>query len=454
MRIWMALLALPLAAHPGMTAPPADPGMAAALPDIVAPLREAVVNITILKAPRPPAGDASQGAGRVERAFGSGFIIDPAGLIVTNRHVVEGAVKVTVTLNDERIFPATLVAANVYPDIALLKIEAPAPLAVSVWGDSDALRLGETVVAIGNPLGLATSITVGVVSALNRNVSSTVIDDFIQTDTPINQGNSGGPLFNLRGEVVGVTWAIVTPTSAGGSVGLGLAIPSATAQLVVGQMRRYGRLRAGFVGMELQPITPELATALRLPAAVGGIIVDVPRGGPADRAGLREGEVVVQLGGRRVADARAMMRQMAEHPPGSRMPVVVWRNGLDVPLELEVAEFPAAFDPVGPSPLADWGPPVATPTLGLRLSPLDEPARRALGITQRRPGLLVEGVAPNSMGATLGFGRGDLIFAVGGTPVATIDAFAAALAHLQPGRGTIMQVEMQGRLKWIALPPP
>ena len=180
-------------------ASPESPAEMRALPDIVAPLLGAVVNITVLKPAAPATGTGATlaAASRPVRAVGSGFIIDPAGYIVSNRHVVAGAFKVTVTLHDERQFPARVLAANTSPDLALLKIDVPEPLPVVTWGNSDALRLGETVVAIGNPLGLATSITVGVVSALNRNIRSTLIDDFIQTDAAINSGNSGGPLFNL-----------------------------------------------------------------------------------------------------------------------------------------------------------------------------------------------------------------------------------------------------------------
>ena len=207
-------------------ASPPPPGETPSLPDIVAPLLGAVVNISVLK----PANAAAEGTGasaqigRTQHSLGSGFIIDPAGYIATNRHVVADGYTVTVTLDDDRQFPAKVLATNLYPDLALLKIEAGAPLPTVRFGDSNALRLGETVIAIGNPLGLSGSISVGVVSALNRNLHSTVIDDFIQTDASINHGNSGGPLFNLRGQVVGMNWALVSDTA--GSIGLGLAIPA------------------------------------------------------------------------------------------------------------------------------------------------------------------------------------------------------------------------------------
>ncbi len=443
-------------ARPAPAASPPGPAVASVLPEIVAPLLGAVVNITVLKAsPAAQSGSAAQRAAAwtAERAFGSGFIIDPSGLIVTNRHVVAGGFKVMVTLHDERQYPATVLATNAIPDLALLKIEAPGPLPTVEWGDSDALRLGETVIAIGNPLGLSTSVTAGVVSALNRNVASTPIDDFIQTDTPINQGNSGGPLFNLRGQVVGVTWAIVTPTQQGGSVGLGLAIPSATAEMTVGHMRRDGKLRAGFPGFLLQGISPAMAEVLGLPTARGGLVTEVSPSGPSYKAGLREGDVVLRIGDHDVGDARAMLRQFALFPPGSVMPLSVWRDGQVFQLAFTVGEFPAEWDPAGGAALASVGPRVVTPTLGLRLSMLDEPTRRSFGITQMRPGLVVEGIAPNSEGAELGLARGDLILRVGRMEVPTVEAFVAALAQQRGPRGTLLQVETHGMVKWIVLPP-
>jgi serine protease Do len=426
------------------------------LPDIVAPLLGAVVNITVLKAAsaaRDGTGAQRAAAWRAERSHGSGFIIDPSGLIVTNRHVVAGGFKVTVTLHDERQFPAQVLASNAMPDLALLRIEAPAPLPTVAWGDSDALRLGETVIAIGNPLGLATSITVGVVSALNRNVASTPIDDFIQTDAPINQGNSGGPLFNQKGEVVGVNWAIITPNQQSGSVGLGLAIPASTAALAVGQMRRHGRLQAGYPGFLLQPISPAIAEVLGLPGIEGGIVTETDPDGPGYRAGLREGDVVLRIGGRRVPDARAMLRQFSEFPPGSEMPLQVWRDGTIRELAVRMVVFPPDWDPAGSPALAAPGARGDSATLGLRLSPLDEATRRSFGVATARPGLVVEGVAPYSTGAELGLARGDLVLRVGRVPVATVEAFAAALSALRGERGTLLQVEAQGAVKWIVLPP-
>lgn len=442
-----------------LAAPPcraADPGPVPDLATVVAPLIGSVVNITVLKpTPAKPGADGTAGteAGRHQKSLGSGFIIDSDGLIVTNRHVLAGGYRVSVTLNDERVFRARVVSTNSYPDLALLKIDVGEPLPVVRWGDSEALRLGDTVIAIGNPLGLATSVTVGAVSAINRNVSSTVIDQFIQTDAPINRGNSGGPLFNRRGEVVGVNWAIVTPAGDGGSVGLGLAIPSDTARLVVRQMLQHGRLRAGFIGFALQSLTPDLARNLGLPGIDGGIINETAPDSPAARAGIHEGDVVVRIGARDKGDARAFMRELASHLPGSVVPVGVWRDGREWTVELPVEEFPEEFDPVGPPALIDLGPRITSPTLGLRVSPLDGPTRAAFGIMRPRPGVVVEGVAANSLGADLGLARGDQILRVNSENVPSAAALAAALARHRAGRGAVMQVVMQGRQLWIPVPP-
>ena len=419
------------------------------------PLLDSVVSIIVVKPvdPRPdPSGAVQAEARRATRALGSGFIVDAAGYIVTNRHVIDGGSKITVVLHDDRRFTARVVGANEQPDIALLKIEAPGPLPVVSWGASDALRLGETVIAIGNPLGLSTSVTVGVVSALNRNVSSTLIDDFIQSDVAINKGNSGGPLFNGAGQVVGVNSAIVMPGESSGSVGLSLAIPAETARIVLDHIRRFGRLRAGFPGVALQPLTPELAEVLGLPDTLGGLISEARPQDPAMQAGLREGDVMLQLDDLSRAETRAMMRQFADIAPGTVVRVRAWRDGREMTVSVPFGAFPPEYDPVGPPVGVDLGPRVVSPTLGLRLWPLDEATKRSLGIVQPRPGLFVEGAAANSLGTELGLGRGDLIMKVAGQDVATVEAFVAALARHRIGRGTVMQVLSRGNVRWIAVP--
>ena len=289
------------------------PGVSATdLPDVVAPLLEAVVNIAVL---RPHAGDQAPGGGEnlapPDRSVGSGFVISQDGFIVTNNHVVAGAYAVTVAFNDGKTFPATIVATNRRPDIALLKIDAGLPLKAVVFGDSDALRIAEPVIAIGNPVGLSSSVSVGVISALNRDISLSMIDDFIQTDAAINHGNSGGPLFNLKGEVIGVNSALYATSTGAGSAGLGFAIPSREAEWVVEEMRRQGRVHAGFLGLRIQQVTLDIQTALGLPSKNGG-----HRRRRDSRHAGRDGR---SQGGRRDRRARrpgAARRSRAPSPPG------------------------------------------------------------------------------------------------------------------------------------------
>ena len=276
-----ALLALAPQAPARASPPPATAESAEILPPLVAGLLPSVVNITILKQ-RPGPGGMAQGATEMENApvkeIGSGFIIDPDGYILTARHVVEGAYEVTVVLSDHLGYPAEVLSTNARPDLALLRIHAGRPLQAVRIGDSDALRMGESVIAVGNPYGLSDTVTVGVVSALNRDINETSIDDFIQTDAAVNHGNSGGPLFNLAGEVVGLNAQILTPNDTAGSIGLSLAIPINDAMAVEREMREYGRLRAGYLGLRLEQLTPEIAGVVGLADTSGGIVSAVAAG--------------------------------------------------------------------------------------------------------------------------------------------------------------------------------
>lgn len=426
----MALLVGRAGAGAALASPPLAGGIGS-LPDVVAPLLGAVVNISVLKLPNATARTTQANAQicRVEHSLGSGFIIDPAGYIVTNRHVVADGYAVTVTLDDDRVLPARVLATNLYPDLALLKVDAGAPLPTVRFGDSNALRLGETVIAIGNPLGLSGSISVGVVSALNRNMRSTVIDDFIQTDASINHGNSGGPLFNLRGEVVGVNWALVSDTT--GSIGLGFAIPANDAAVVIESMRRFGGLIAGFPGMNVQALTPALAESFGVRGTAGGIVTEIWPDGPAEKAGIRIGDVALQIGSEHTPDARAMFRQLAHFPPGSVATVVLWRAGRTLSVDLTLTAFPPQFDPVGPPAMADRGPRVTSPPLGLRLAAMSENARNAYRLATGQSGVVIEEVAANSAGADAGLASGDVIERVQDAPVSSREGGDQA-----PGKGS------------------
>ncbi len=454
------LLLLAVAGASPVQAAAPSPAGAVSLPDVVTPLLGAVVNIDVLTpATADPSADAKTAGtaaqiGQMQHKLGSGFIIDRAGYIVTNRHVVAGGCAVRVTLGDNRVLPASVLATNLYPDLALLKVDAGGPLPTVRLGDSSALRLGETVIAIGNPLGLSSSISVGVVSALNRNVQSTVIDDFIQTDASINHGNSGGPLFNSRGEMVGVNFAFISGAATTGSVGLGLAIPANDAAVVIASMRRFGKLNAGFPGMRVQALTPALAGSLGLTGTQGGIVTEVWPGAGAEKAGIQVGDVVLRIGREQMPDVRAMMRQMAKFPPGSIAPVQLWRAGRTFSVELPLTEFPPQFDPAGPPALADCGPRVTSPPLGLHLAALSGDTRQIFGVPASETGTVVKEVANNSAGAEAGLARGDVIERVQDAPVANPDEVIERLrqARAQGHATVLMLVHSQGRLQWMAVP--
>ncbi len=442
----------------GAAIPPDDrPGN---LPDIVAALLPAVVNISVLK--QVPAADGSIALGGEEMAvstkeFGSGILIDPAGYIVTNRHVIAEGYKVTVTLNDGHPYPAVIVSTNERPDLALLKIEAGRALPTVPWGDSDTIRIGQTIIAIGNPLGLSSSISVGVVSARNRDLNDTMIDDFVQTDAAINHGNSGGPLFNLRGEVIGVNWALMSPNATSGSIGLGLAIPSNDAAFVVDHMRRYGVLRAGFVGVRMQQVTPDIAAVLHLGATEGGIVAAVWPDGPGARAGVREGDVVLQFGARPTADVPALLRSMVTTLPGSTVPMVVWQDGKISTLQVAVTAWPKAaamYDPAGAPVTQNRGPRITRPDLGLRMVALTDHLRQIHKLTADQSGVLVLGVAANSIAADTAISPGDLILRVQADRVATPENVLQRLDALrQQGRdAALLLLQSADRPRWQAVP--
>jgi serine protease Do len=417
----------------------------------------AVVNLDVVKPEKtstPDPGNPLAAAVTAKHFLGSGFIIDPDGYIVTNRHVVIGGEQVTATFDDGTTLPVEVVSLNARPDLALLKVNAGHPLPAVHFGDSDAIKVGETVIAIGNPLGLSNSISVGVVSALNRDLNDTFIDDFIQTDAAINHGNSGGPLFNMEGEVIGVNWALIGPTE--GSAGLGLAIPANDVAFVVDQMRRFGKYRAGFAGMRLQQVTVELVGALGLPADTsGGIITALTAGGPSERAQIHIGDVVVEFNHKQLRDVRALLRAIGATAPGSTIPVRFWRDRRLITVDLTLgswAEADTAFDPAGQQP-AQRVNLSGTPELGLHMTELNDGVRTLHDIDARQKGVLVLAVTPHSRGAIAGIEGGDYVLRVGPTEVSTPKEVLDRLnAAKQAGLSKTVLLVMTGdRPHWVAL---
>ena len=371
--------------------------------DLSAKLLPTVVNIATsqtLKAPPPqempklPPGSPLEdlfknflgpkgGAPRHVTSLGSGFIIDPSGFIVTNNHVIENSDQITVTLNDGSTLPAKVVGRDLKTDLALLKVVPKKPLPAAHFGDSDKTRIGDWVIAIGDPFGIGSTVTAGIVSARNRDINAGPYDDFIQTDAPINRGNSGGPLFDMDGNVIGINSAIFSPS--GGSVGIGFSIPSNLAKDVVAQLRQYGVARRGWIGVRIQGVSDEVAEAMHLPTTQGALVADVTPSGPAAKAGLAKGDLVTGFDSKPITDSRTLPRIVAATPIGKTVNIDVLRGGRKQSFHIYVAKLDEAPPdkpgksqnaPVPPKPQSNNAPAQSRLSqLGLSLGVLDGAAR-------------------------------------------------------------------------------
>jgi serine protease Do len=300
-------------------------------------------------------------------------------------------------------------------DIALLKITTDHPLVAVPFGDSNKARVGEWVMAIGNPFGLGGTVTAGIVSARGRDIKQGSYDDFIQTDAPINQGNSGGPLFNMDGEVIGINTAIYSRS--GGSIGLGFSIPSNQAKLVVDQLRSFGHARRGWLGVQIQPVSPDIAESVGLKEPTGAMIASTKEGGPAAAAAMRGGDVILKFNGTDIKELRNLTRVVADTPIGNKVPVVVWRDGHEITLQVTVGELP---DDVKTASLATGGPgkpapstkPIELSGLGLTIAPITDEQRDHFQMSADQKGVVITDVAPNSPGAEKGLRPGDVIVEV------------------------------------------
>jgi serine protease Do len=386
-------------------------------------------------------------------SVGSGFIIDAEGYIVTNNHVVENATRVTVTLHDETEYEAEIVGRDPRTDLALLKIDGRGDLPTAQWGDSEQARIAEPVLAIGNPFGLGGSATLGIISALARDLGIGPYDEFLQTDASINRGNSGGPLFNSRGEVIGVATAIFSP--GGGNIGLGFATPSAIARSVVEELRETGEVTRGWIGVAIQPVNQDLASGLGLDAPRGVVVADVTTGAPADEAGIEVGDVMLEFGGETIDEQSRLPRLVADTEIGSTVPVTVWRDGEEVTLEITVGDLSRA--PGMPDVGTEQPEPEDTDAqggLGLQLSPLDPQVRDRLGLGSDASGVLIAGVEPNSVAAERGLRTGDLIVRVGRQAVEQPQEVVQAVRDAQE-RGdqtVLMLIQREATSRFVALP--
>ena len=386
-------------------------------------------------------GPGGPGGAQRSEALGSGFVISEDGYIVTNNHVIEGADEITIEFFSGKKLPAKVVGTDPKTDIALLKVEAGEPLPYVTFGNSDLMRVGDWVMAMGNPLGQGFSVSVGIVSARGRELSGTY-DDFIQTDAAINRGNSGGPLFNMDGQVVGVNTSILSPN--GGSIGIGFSMSSNVVSKVVDQLKLYGETRRGWLGVRIQDVTPDVAEAMGLAEASGALVTDVPDG-PAKAAGIMAGDVITRFDGQPVRDAGDLTRRVADAPIGEAVPVIVQRGGrtetLAVTLgrreEAEAATMPAS----GPAPQE----PRQMELLGLTLAPLDNDMRDRLGIDASVEGLMVMAVDPASEAYTKGLREGDLITEAGQARVTRLKDLEDRIAEArEAGRQSILLLIRRG----------
>ncbi|RUM08379.1 DegQ family serine endoprotease [Rhizobium chutanense] len=515
------VLTPPAPAAPQQTAPMQTgvPGNGpASVADLAEGLLDAVVNISTSQnvkddegagpAPRAPDGSPFQeffndffnkqqgnkGGNHNVSSLGSGFVIDPTGYIVTNNHVIEGADDIEINFANGSKLKAKLIGTDTKTDLSVLKVEPKAPLKSVKFGDSSTMRIGDWVMAIGNPFGFGGSVTVGIISGRGRNINAGPYDNFIQTDAAINKGNSGGPLFNMKGEVIGINTAIISPS--GGSIGIGFSVPSELASGVVEQLREYGETRRGWLGVRIQPVTDDIADSLGLDSAKGALVAGVIKGGPVDDGSIKAGDVILKFDGKTVSEMRDLPRVVAESSVGKEVDVVVLRDGKEQTVKVKLGRLedsdqaaapgdgdgsqddgvitpdpdenndmdqPDGGDQAQPAPDApdphkgQVTPDAATPrnVLGLSLSLLSAETRKAFGIAESVDGVVVTEVTPGSASAEKGLKPGDVIVEVAQEFMKSPDAVAAKVQALkQEGRrnAQLMIASANGDLRFVAVP--
>ncbi|THK35013.1 Do family serine endopeptidase [Ensifer sp. MPMI2T] len=455
--------------------------------DLAEGLLDAVVNISISQnvksddddAPMPqvPEGSPHQeffdeffkgqrGEGnrpRTVNSLGSGFVIDPAGFIVTNNHVIQDADDIEINFSDGSKLKATLVGTDTKTDLAVLKVEPKKPLKAVSFGDSRKIRIGDWVMVVGNPFGLGVSVSVGVVSARGRNINAGPYDSFIQTDAAINRGNSGGPLFNMRGEVIGINTAILSQT--GMSVGIGFAVPTELAMNVVNQLKEFGETRRGWLGVRIQPVTDDIAESLKMERPHGALVSGIIEGGPIAKGEIKAGDIITRFDGTDVAEIRDLMRAVGESPVGKLVDVVIIRDGQEQTVRVtlgrledgeQLANAPVKENGEGIKP--DQPPaaqlPASDVVLGMKLAVLDADRRKSFGIADGVEGVVITEVQPNSAAAERRVAVGDVIVEIGQEAMATPDDVSARVEELKnDGRrnALLMIANKAGELRFVTV---
>jgi serine protease Do len=390
-------------------------------------------------------------------SLGSGFIIDPVGYVVTNNHVIADADEITVILHDDTNLKAEVVGRDTKTDIALLKVKTDKPLTAATWGDSDASRVGDWVLAIGNPFGLGGSVTAGILSARQRDINSGPYDDFLQTDASINRGNSGGPMFNMDGEVIGINTAIYSPS--GGSIGIGFAIPSSLAKEVVAELQNEPDhdVHRGWLGVRIQAVTDEIAESLGLDKARGALVASVSDDGPAQAAGIQAGDVVLSFDGRDVSDMRRLPRLVAETPVGKTVPVKLWSKRKEDVVQVKVGRLEESDQQQASAPegtgKGSQDESSFVKTLGLTLSGITADLKEKFSLADDSKGVVVVDVAKDSPAAAKGVRPGDLIMEAAQEEVKSPGEVRSKIEEAKKsGRKSILLlVERQGDLRFIAL---
>jgi len=388
-----------------------------------------------------------------EQALGTGFIVDPSGIIVTNFHVAGKADTITVTLQDGRKMPAKLLGGDEKTDIAVLKIKADKPLPYVEFGDSNKARVGESVMAVGNPFGLGGTVTTGIVSARGRDIQSGPFDDYIQTDAAINRGNSGGPLFNMDGKVIGINTAIFSPS--GGSIGLGFAIPASLADPVVTQLKEHGRVERGLLGVEIQPVTSDIADSLSLGSPGGALVAQVEPKSAALKAGIQSGDVIKTIDGKDIATIRDLTRTIAAAEPGATVKVGLVRDGKQMTVDAKLGDSVQSNQAKADDEDVQQKDAKAQPgSYGFSLGPISPEARQELGLKEGVNGVLIAAVQPGSPAEDQGLRAGDVLQQVGHETVKTPNEAVAALKGAKDTKKPVLlKVYREGMTRFVAVSP-